>query len=92
MMISKSKEKSTFPNETIERSLSLMVLSELTKTRQGLGMTQIQLANLSGVKQPAIARMEKGECVPNFNTLLKVLYALGKTLKIVSIEEVKPKI
>ena len=55
-------------------------------------MTQIQLANLSGVKQPAIARMEKGECVPNFNTLLKVLYALGKTLKIVSIEEIKPKI
>jgi len=37
---------------------------------------------LSGVKQPIIARMEKGSTSPQLDTVLKVLAPLGKTLYI----------
>ncbi len=42
-----------------------------------------KLEELSGVKQPVIARMEKGQTSPQLDTILKVLAPLGKTLAIV---------
>ena len=41
---------------------------------------------MSGVKQPVIARMEKGSTSPQIDTVLKVLAALGKTLAVVPLE------
>ena len=38
-------------------------------------------------QQPVIARMERGLTDPQLTTILKVLRPLGKTLKIVDIEE-----
>ena len=38
------------------------------------------------MKQPIIARMEKGITNPQLDTILKVLAPLGKTLAIVSLE------
>lgn len=42
---------------------------------------------LNGVKQPVIARMEKGLTNPQLETVLKVLEPLGMTLKVVPISE-----
>ena len=42
---------------------------------------------MSGVKQPIIARMEKGYTSPQLDTLLKVLAPLGKTLAIVPLDK-----
>ena len=47
-----------------------------------MGISQHELEELSGVKQPVIARMESGNTTPNLTTLLKVLAPLGKTLYI----------
>jgi len=38
---------------------------------------------LSGVKQPIIARMEKGNTAPQLETVLKTLYPLDKTLAVI---------
>ena len=46
------------------------------------GISQRKLEELSGVKQPVIARMENGTNSPQLDTVLKVLAALGKTLYI----------
>ena len=46
------------------------------------GISQRELEELSGVKQPVIARMENGSTTPNLSTVLKVLAPLGKTLYI----------
>jgi predicted transcriptional regulator len=45
-------------------------------------ITQKQLEELIGVRQPVIARMEKGNN-PQLDTVLKVLAPLGKTLSVV---------
>lgn len=73
--------------EIAESDLRVSLISELIKARQEQGISQKRLEELSGVKQPIIARMEKGTTNPQINTLLKVLAPLGKTLAIVPINE-----
>ena len=47
---------------------------------------EIKLEELSGVKQPIIARMEAGKTNPQLDTMLKVLAPLGKTLAVVPLK------
>ena len=54
-------------------------------------ITQRELETLSGVKQPVIARMEKGVTSPQLDTILKVLAPLGKTLAIVPLQTAENK-
>ena len=75
-----------FTKEEIRESdLRVALIGEMIKARQEQGISQKQLEELSGVKQPIIARMEKGSTSPHIDTILKVLAPLGKTLAIVPI-------
>lgn len=71
------------PEEISESDLRVALIGELIKARQERGLSQKKLEELSGVKQPVIARMEKGQTSPQIDTILKVLAPLGKTLAIV---------
>lgn len=75
------------PEEKAESDLRAALIGELIKARQEQGISQKKLEELSGVKQPIIARMEKGITSPQLNTLLKVLAPLGKTLAVVPLEK-----
>jgi transcriptional regulator with XRE-family HTH domain len=63
------------------------IIGELIKARQEKGLSQKKLEEISGVKQPVIARMEKGTTNPNLSTIMKVLFSLGKTLYIGDLPE-----
>ena len=58
-------------------------LREITISRQHKGLSQKNLQNVSGVKQPVIARLELGETDPQLTTIIKVLHPLGMTLAVV---------
>lgn len=76
-------EKELFtPEEIAESNLRVALIGELIAARKEKGLTQRDLEDLSGVKQPIIARMESGSTTPNLSTVLKVLAPLGKTLYI----------
>ena len=75
------------PEEIAESNLRVALIGELIKARQEKGLSQKKLEELSGVKQPIIARMEKGTTTPQLSTILKVLIPLGKTLAIVPLEK-----
>ena len=60
---------------------------EMIEAREAKGLSQRALAKLSGVKQPAIARMESMKSTPQINTLIKVLIPLGYTLEIVPLNQ-----
>ncbi len=80
-------EQRLFTSEEIAASnLRVALIGELIKARQEKGISQKKLEELSGVKQPIIARMEKGSTSPQLDTVLKVLAPLGKTLAVVPIE------
>jgi len=77
------------PEEIAESDLRVALIGEIIKARKERGLSQRELGLLSGVKQPIIARMEKGTAVPNLNTVLKVLAPLGKTLYIGDLPKTK---
>ncbi len=77
-------EKELFtPEEIAESDLRVAVIGELIKARNEKGLSQRDLASLSGIAQPVIARIEKGISCPNLETIIKLLSALGKTLAVV---------
>lgn len=77
-------DKEHFTAEEIaESDMRAMLITALVQARQEQGTSQRQLEELSGVEQPQIARMERGDANPQLDTLLKVLAPLGKTLAIV---------
>ena len=75
------------PEEIAESDLRVALMSELINAKLEKGISQKKLEELSGVKQPVIARMERGSTNPQINTILKVLAPLGKTLAIVPLEQ-----
>ena len=75
------------PEEIAESNLRVALIGEFIKARKEKGYSQKKIEELSGVKQPIIARMEKGSTSPQLETVMKVLASLGKTLKIVPLEE-----
>ncbi len=75
------------PEEIAQSNLRVALIGELIKARNEKGISQKKLEELSGVKQPIIARMEKGNTSPQIETVLKVLAPLGKTLAIVPIKK-----
>jgi len=70
------------PEEIAASDLRVAMMLELAKARQERGITQQKLEELSGVRQPVIARLETGRVSPKIDTVLKVLAPLGKTLYI----------
>ena len=85
-------EKEIFTEEEIRESdLRVAIISELIKARNDNKISQRELEQLSGVRQPIISRMEAGVTSPQLDTVLKLLAPLGKTLAVVPIERAAAK-
>lgn len=76
--------------EIAECDLRVALIGELIQARKEQNITQKQLEEMSGVKQPVIARVERGASIPSVSTLLKILVPLGKKLAIVPLEAEAP--
>lgn len=59
------------------------LIGKLIEAREEKGLSQRDLTEISGVKQPAIARLESMRSTPQIDTLFKILSPLGYTLSIV---------
>lgn len=61
------------------------LIETLVKIREEKGITQTELAEICGVKQPVIARLEKAVHSPQLDSLLRILVPMGYSLQIVPI-------
>ncbi|MEE1046615.1 MAG: helix-turn-helix transcriptional regulator, partial [Clostridia bacterium] len=68
---------------------TLNIIKEIVHMRQYNNLSQNELADISGVRQPMIARIEHGINTPNMSTVLKLLAAFGKTLYIGDLKNVE---
>lgn len=59
------------------RHTDLSDRNPLALRRVAAGMTQIQLAEKSGVKRKQIALLEAGQVIPRRTTAIKIAQALG---------------
>ena len=80
------KYKHVSPDIIAEADFLADLLGEFIRARDELKITQAQLAEMTGLKQAAISRMERGDAVPRIDTLIKLLVPLGKTIAIVPLE------
>ncbi|MBQ7883471.1 MAG: XRE family transcriptional regulator [Phascolarctobacterium sp.] len=62
------------------------ILGEIIDARKELSLTQKRIEELSGIKQPMIAKIENGNANPSLDSLLRILISMGKTLKVVPIQ------
>ena len=77
------------PEEIKAFDSKLNLICEIIEARRDKGLSQKELEGKSGVQQPVIARLEKGNTRTQLDTLLKILNALGKTLAVVDIKKTK---
>ena len=75
--------------ERAEISLEVELIGKLIEAREQKGITQERLAELSGLKQSSIARLETMSATPKIDTLIKVLTPLGYKLSIVPIQPIE---
>lgn len=62
------------------------LINSIIDIREKKGMSQVELAEKANVKQSQIARFEKAVHSPQINSLIKILYPLGYTLKLEKIK------
>lgn len=77
------------PADRARIDFEVALIGKLVEAREKRGLSQKQLAELAGLKQPAIARMESMKATPQIDTLIKVLQPLGYTLAIVPADKVE---
>ncbi|MCL2860665.1 MAG: helix-turn-helix transcriptional regulator [Oscillospiraceae bacterium] len=68
--------------EEEEMQQEMLIIQKIIDKRKSKNLTQAELSRKSGVKQPVIARIEKGVNSPQLNTLIKILNALDCKIKI----------
>ena len=71
------------PEEITESRARVAIISSIIDARQAKGLSQKELAEITGIKQPAIARLENGHISPSVDTINKILAPLGKRLAVV---------
>lgn len=80
----------TPPAERAKIDFEVALIGKLIAAREAKGLSQKQLADLAGLKQPAIARLESMKATPQIDTLFKILQPLGYTLAVVPNEPPRP--
>lgn len=70
-------------------NFEIELIGKMIEAREKQGLSQRDLAEISGLKQPAVARLESMKTTPRIDTLFKVLNPLGYTLSIVPLNSKK---
>ncbi len=81
------KELAISPEQEAEIQLERDIIEAIIEARKKNKLTQRELSEKSGIKQPVIARIEKYANSPQTNTLIKLLYPMGYTIRVVPLEE-----
>ena len=77
-------EREHLSREEIAASdLRIALMDEIVRARKSRGLSQRELEQLSGVRQPVIARLERGETSAQIDTITKILCALDMKLAVV---------
>ncbi|MFI3166528.1 MAG: helix-turn-helix transcriptional regulator [Bacillota bacterium] len=74
-------------SEKAQIEFEAQLIGKLIAIRELKGLSQRDLAEMCGVTQPAIARLEGMKSTPQIDTLFKVLNPLGYTLSITPTQE-----
>jgi len=83
------KELNITPEQEAEIQLEMDIINATIEARKNNKLTQRDLSKKSGITQPVIARIEKCVNSPRTNTLIKLLYPMGYTIRVVPLKQEK---
>lgn len=83
------KELNINSEQEAEIQLEEDIIESTIEARKKNKLTQRELSKISGVKQPVIARIEKYANSPQTSTLIKLLYPMGYTIRVVPLDDIK---
>ena len=83
------KELNFTPEEEAEMELEKELITATIQARKTANLTQRELSEKSGVIQPSIAKIESFARSPQATTLIKMLYPIGYTIRVVPLNENK---
>ena len=75
------------PVERAKIEFQVELIGRLVEARKAKGFTQQQLAEAAGLKQSAVARLERMKATPQIDTLVRLLIPLGYKLALVPRDE-----
>ena len=75
------------PQEKIEMELERDIIKATIEARKKANLTQRELSQKSGIIQPSIAKIERFARSPQAITLIKLLYPMGYTIKVVPLNK-----
>lgn len=79
------------PEQKAEIQLECDIIEATIEARKKANLSQRELSKISGIKQPAIARIEKLKGSPRVDTLMKLLNSIGYTLRVVPLADIDKK-
>ena len=85
--VKKELEEGFKEEDFLELELEKQIILATIEARKNANMTQRELSKKSGVVQPAIAKIETFNRIPQYTTLMRLLYPLGYTLKVVPLDK-----
>lgn len=77
-----SKRSSEFAPHLEQARSEVRLAVAVAQLRESRGMSQRDLARETGIKQPQIARLEKGDQLPTLDTLWRLLGALDARMEL----------
>lgn len=75
-------ERQRYETRKAEVGRAVRLGMEVRARREASGLSQRELAELVGTRQPNIARLEAGDVMPTLTTLDRIADALGLTLEV----------
>lgn len=66
------------------------IITAMIKRRNDLGLSQRELADLCGIPQSSVARIESNKTMPKLDTLIKIFSKLGLGLTIMPLTSGMP--
>lgn len=79
----KSNIQSLSQSEKEELEMAARLVAGVVKRRMDLGLSQRNIAEITGIKQSAIARFERLGTIPRMDTFLRMLKPLGLSIQLV---------
>ena len=81
------KELNITPEQEAEIQLEMDLIEATIEARKKSNLSQRELSEKTGIKQPAIARIESRSRSPQAMTLIKMLYPMGYTIRVVPLNK-----
>ena len=83
------KDLKITPEQEEQIKLEEDIIEATINARKENNLTQRDLSKMTGIKQPVIARLERNVNFPQVTTLIKLLYPMGYSLRVVPLKKTK---